>query len=75
MNEKHFMLNIAPSELIISALALQTLARKAKSLGQPISRKQAKDWLSAATDDGENWGRDNRLDWTNWTLDNIDELE
>lgn len=69
------MLNIAPTELIISALALQTLARKAKSLGRPISRKQAAEWISAASDDGENWGRDNRQDWTEWTLDNIDELE
>ena len=69
----HFMLGLTPGELIISHLALQTLARKAKEMGHPISRAQAHEWLSRATDTGD-WGRDNRQDWTEWALDYISEL-
>ena len=70
----HFMLTLTPGELILSHLALQTLARKAKEMGHPISKKEAREWLARAADDGENWGRDNREDWTEWALDYIDEL-
>ena len=72
----HWMLaDLSPGELILSGWALRSLAKKATEMGNPIAIGQARQWISKADDSEKNWGRDTREDWTDWLLDNIEDLQ
>ena len=75
-SNQHWMLaELSPGELFLTGWALKSLAKKAHEMGHPIAIGQARQWISKADDSGKSWGRDTREDWTEWLLNNIDELQ
>jgi TPR repeat protein len=67
----HFMLTAKPGDLFVACYALQSMSSHAYIMGRPISKAQAREWLSSATDTLGWWKKD-REQWIETKLEGTD---
>jgi hypothetical protein len=67
----HLLNGLPPGNIVVAMFALQAASKLAVLHGNPITRKQAEDWLAASYAQEEDY---HNTVWVNWSLDNMEYL-
>jgi hypothetical protein len=66
----HLLNGLPPGNIVVAMFALQAASRLAVLHNNPITRKQAEDWLATSSRDEDH----HDSDWVTWSLDNMEDL-